>query len=172
MIVIEASKMTARRSVIAALGFMLWALPALSEEVAQPLTASEWVARRAMSRFSAYGEVCKLHMPGMTGAWERALANISDTVNRLTAEQLATSRFAELDKQSVPAARSAQLRRGIDGAQDKLKARLENQDPDATCPKFLRNAQGFDDDSIRPVVVDALAGFRALLVVPKIARPQ
>jgi len=156
-------RVTAWRGVSAALGLLLAAIPAHSQGLGQSLAARDWVARSTMSRFSAYAEVCKPHMPGMTGAWERALANIRAAVERVAAQQLATSQFTGLDKESLPAARSVELRRGVDKAQGTLTAWLENQDPDGACPKFLRSAQGFDDESIRPIVIDALVGFRAML---------
>ena len=153
------------RGVLAAFWLVLCALPVRSEEVPQPLSAREWVAIRAMSRISAYAEVCTKHMPGGKVTWDRALANISATVDRVTNEQLATPRFAGLERDSVPAATAAELRRGVEKARSELKTRIEMQDPDANCPKFLRNAQGFDDAAMRPIVVDALAGFRAMLAV-------
>jgi hypothetical protein len=140
----------------------LLALPAHSDEPPQPLAAKEWVTLRAMSRFGAYGDVCRKHMPGMEGAWERALAGINETVDRLTAEQLGTPRFSGLDRESVPAARAAELRRGIDSARSKLTTRLEGKDPYDHCPRFLRNAQDFDDNALRPIVKDALAAFQSL----------
>jgi hypothetical protein len=159
--------MTAWCRVLAALVSVLWALPVRTEELTRPLTAVEWVTLGTMSRFGAYAEVCTRHMPGGRVTWERALANISATVDRLTGEQLATARFAGIDEESLPAASSAELRHSIDGARSKLATRLATQDPDINCPQFLRNAQGFDDDALRPIVIDALAGFKAMLMVQK-----
>jgi hypothetical protein len=157
------ASMGARLWLVAAFAVAPWAPPARPGELARPLTAREWVALRAMSRFATYAEVCKPQMPGMDGAWDRALAGISTTIDRVIDQQLATQRFAGLGKVSVPAASYGNLLRGVDKARGELKKRLESQDPYDNCPKFLRNAQGFGDSDLGPIVIDALAGFRTLL---------
>jgi len=149
-------------ALVAALVAAAWAPSAQSGEPARPLTAREWVSLRAMNRFATYAGVCKPQMPGMDGAWDRALAGISTTIDRLTDQQLATPRFAGLGKASVPAAGYDSLLRRVDKARGELKKRLASQDPYDNCPRFLRNAQGFGDDDLRPIVIDALAGFRTL----------
>jgi len=162
---------TARRSIFAALLLASSALPVRSDEPPQPLTAREWVTLRAMSRMGAYAEVCAQRMQDTRPAWERALASIRATVTRVTEQQLATRRFAGLDTVSVAAGRSAELRNGVEAARTKLVARLETQDPDAHCLQYLRNAQGFDDEALKPIVVDALASFRAVFPAASSGRP-
>lgn len=155
--------MDTRRAVFATLALAYCAISAHAEDLAQPLSARDWVERRVMGRFDAYAEVCTRHMAGAGGAWERALAGINDTVERVTAGQLATRRFAALAKATVPAAAVAQRLRDADGAQAALKARLESQAPFDNCPRFLRNAQDFGDNDLKPIVQEALAGFQSML---------
>jgi hypothetical protein len=155
--------MTAWLGLLAALAIALCALPARAAEPPQPLTAKEWVMRRTMSRFGTYAEVCKRHMPGMGGAWDRALAGIGDTVGRLTDQQLATARFAALGAASLPVATAAPRLLAVEKASAALAHRLEARDPYAHCPPFLRNAQDVDDEALRPIVIEALSGFQAML---------
>ncbi len=150
-------------TLIATLGLVPCALPAHADEAPQPLSARAWVNLRVVGRFDAYAEVCTKHMDGAGGAWERALAGIRETVEYITTEQLSTTRYAALDKTTLPAATAAERLRSADRARAALESRLESQDPFNNCPRFLRNAQGFGDDDLRPIVKEALAGYQAML---------
>jgi len=160
--------MTARRIVLAILVLGLFISSVHSGESAQqPLSVAEFVNRGTVSRISTYAEICIKHMPGAKTPWDRTLENISASVDRLTREVMATPQFANLTREPIPDTIAAELLHQVEMSNGDLRAQVEGDNPDANCPQYLRNAQGFNDDSLRAVVMQALVGVQATLATIK-----
>jgi hypothetical protein len=160
--------MRPRRIVLATFVFGACITSVHSEESAQqPLSVAEFVNRGTVSRISTYAEVCIKHEPGAKATWDRTLENISASVDRLTRELMTTAPFADLAKAPIPRTTAAELLHQVDMSNGDLKAQVEGTDPDANCPQYLKNAQGFNDDSLRAVVTQALVGVQATLAATK-----
>jgi hypothetical protein len=133
------------------------------------MPVAEFVRIGSVGHMSAGAEVCIEHMPSAKLDWERALYAIRVKVDRITREQLGTGPFAGLDKELIPSAAAADTLRAVETGNSDLKARMEKNNPDATCPQILKNFQGMSDDFLRARIVQVLADLQAALVAMKSA---
>jgi hypothetical protein len=138
-----------------------------SEPAAQPMAVAEFVRIGSVGHISAGAEVCIKHMPSAKPDWERTLYAIGVKVDRITRELLGTAPFAGLDKELIRSAAAANALQAAETANSDLKARMEKNNPDATCPQILKNLQGMSDEFLRAQIAQCLAALEALIVAMK-----